>query len=51
MEYLSQNWEYFMLAFVILEKVVKATPCKWDDILFDIIFKSIKDRFSKKEKK
>ena len=34
-EYIIQNWEYFLLGFMILEKVVKITPFKWDDILVD----------------
>jgi len=35
MEYLTANWEYFLLGFMILEKIVKITPFKWDDILVD----------------
>ncbi len=43
MKYLLEHWELFLLAFVMAEKIVKITPCKWDDILFDIIFKTVKD--------
>lgn len=35
MEFFLSNWEYFLLGFMIAEKIVKITPCKWDDILFD----------------
>lgn len=35
MEFLIANWEYFMVGFYALEKVVKITPVKWDDILVD----------------
>ena len=28
-----ENWEYCLIAFYTLEKVVKVTPCKWDDII------------------
>jgi len=34
-EFIINNWEYFLLGFVVLEKIVKVTPCKWDDILVD----------------
>ena len=48
MNFLVQNWEYFLVGFMILEKVVKITPCKWDDILLDIIYKTIKESIEKK---
>jgi len=48
MKYLLEHWEYFMLLFYALEKAVKVTPWKWDDILFDIIFKTIKEQLTKK---
>lgn len=35
MEYLITNWEWFLLGFFVAEKIVKATPCAWDDILVD----------------
>jgi len=35
MEFIIQNWEYFLLGFMVLEKIVKVTPCTWDDILVD----------------
>ena len=46
MDFILQNWEYFLLGFYVLEKVVKLTPFKWDDILVDgikeILFKLLK---------
>jgi len=35
MEFLIQNWEWILLGFVVLEKIVKMSPAKWDDILVD----------------
>lgn len=35
MDWLVANWEWILLAFYVAEKVVKVTPVKWDDILFD----------------
>lgn len=47
MEFILDNWEYFLLGFMILEKIVKITPVKWDDILVDgvkdILFKIKKE--------
>lgn len=42
--FLTENWEYVLLAFVVLEKIVKKTPCKWDDVLFDMIIDPIRKK-------
>lgn len=46
MEFLLENWEYFLLGLYVAEKVVKLTPFKWDDILVDgvkeVLFKLVK---------
>ena len=44
-EWLSGNWEYVLLGFYILEKVVKLSPSKKDDIIFDSIVKPIFNMF------
>jgi len=36
-EFFSKNWMWIMIAFWTLEKVVKITPTKYDDILIDMI--------------
>ena len=45
-EFMINNWQYFLLGFMLAEKVVKLTPCKWDDILVDgvkeILTKAVK---------
>ena len=43
-EWLAQNWEYVLVAFYAIEKIVKLTPTKYDDIVFDMILKPIKDK-------
>ena len=48
MKWIIANWEYCLLAFYILEKVVKLTPTKKDDIIFDMIVKPIWQKFTKK---
>jgi len=44
--FILQNWEYFLLGFFTLEKIVKLTPVKWDDILVDgikeVLFKLVR---------
>ena len=45
-EWLAQNWEYVLVAFYAIEKIVKLTPTKYDDIIFDMILKPIKEKFA-----
>lgn len=33
--FLQQNWQWVLLFFFVLEKVVKLSPAAWDDILVD----------------
>ena len=47
MELLTNNWEYVLLAVYILEKVVKLSPSKKDDLVWDMILKPIVDRIKK----
>ena len=47
MEFVIQNWEWFVLGFMVLEKIVKATPTKKDDIIFDMIITPIFNKFKK----
>ena len=35
--WLLKNWQFVLLVFYVVEKIVKLTPFKQDDILFDII--------------
>ena len=49
-EWLAQNWEYVLVAFYAIEKIVKLTPTKYDDIVFDMILKPIKEKFAPSKK-
>ena len=42
MDFVASNWEFFLLGFMVAEKIVKITPTKYDDIAIDIIWGSIK---------
>ena len=35
MEWIIANWQWCLLGFFVVEKVVKITPFKWDDLLVD----------------
>ena len=35
MEFILGNWGYLLIVFMVLEKIVKITPVKWDDIIVD----------------
>jgi hypothetical protein len=50
MEWVLANWEYILVAFYALEKIVKLTPTTKDDIIFDCVIKPVWDKlpFSKK---
>tara|TARA_R100001129_G_scaffold150940_1_gene113090 strand:- start:377 stop:550 length:174 start_codon:yes stop_codon:yes gene_type:complete len=39
--WIAANWEWILLGFYVIEKVVKLSPSKKDDIVFDTILKPI----------
>ena len=41
-DWLAANWQWVLVTFYVLEKVVKATPTKYDDILFDVLVSAIR---------
>ena len=41
MEWLSANWEWVLLGFMIAEKLVKMSPSDKDDILLDVIVQGL----------
>ena len=41
-EWLVANWEYVLVVLYAVEKIVKLTPTKYDDILLDFIWGNIK---------
>jgi hypothetical protein len=45
-EWLVANWEYVLVVLYAVEKIVKLTPTKYDDIIFDMVLKPIKDKIS-----
>ena len=49
MEFLTNNWEWCLIALMIAEKVVKLSPSKNDDIILDSIVKPIINLFKPKK--
>ncbi len=43
-EWIVANWECILVVIYALEKIVKITPTKYDDIIFDMILKPIKEK-------
>ena len=42
--FITANWEYFLLGLYVLEKVIKLSPSKKDDLIFDMVLKPIIDK-------
>ena len=43
MQMLLANWEWVLLALYVVEKAVKLSPSKKDDVIFDMVVKPIFD--------
>ena len=41
MEMLLANWEWVLLGLYVVEKAIKLSPSKKDDVIFDMIIKPI----------
>ena len=44
MQMLLANWEWVLLALYVVEKAVKLSPSKKDDVIFDMVIKPIFDK-------
>ena len=45
--FLTSNWEWVLLALYVVEKVIKLSPSKKDDLIFDMVLKPIIDKIKK----
>ena len=43
-ELITSNWEWFLLGLYVLEKAIKLSPSKKDDLIFDMVLKPILDK-------
>jgi len=49
MEWFAEHWLWCVAVFWMLEKIVKMTPTKYDDILIDIIYGGLKKALGKEK--
>ena len=42
--FITSNWEWFLLGLYVLEKVIKLSPSKKDDLIWDMVIKPIADK-------
>ncbi len=47
-ELLTSNWEWFLLALYVLEKGIKLSPSKKDDLVWDMVLKPIVEKIKGK---
>ena len=47
LEWIISYWEWLLIAFMVAEKIVKASKTQADDILLDIVWKNIKSLVKK----
>ena len=40
-EWMQNNWEIVVIVFFVIEKIIKLSPTKSDDILLDMILKPL----------
>ena len=46
--FITSNWEWFLLGLYVLEKAIKLSPSKKDDLVWDMILKPIVDKIKGK---
>ena len=47
-ELITANWEWFLLALYVVEKVIKLSPSKKDDVVWDMVLKPIVNKIKGK---
>tara|TARA_R100000908_G_scaffold52179_1_gene27481 strand:- start:11614 stop:11763 length:150 start_codon:yes stop_codon:yes gene_type:complete len=47
-EMITGNWEWFLLALYVLEKGIKLSPSKKDDLVWDMVLKPIVEKIKGK---
>ena len=48
--WITNNWEYVVIGFFVIEKIVKLSPTKADDVIFDMVLKPLFNKFKSKKK-
>ena len=48
LSFISSNWEWLLLALYVLEKAIKLSPSKKDDLVWDMVLQPIVDKVRNK---
>ena len=48
MGFITNNWEWVLLALYVIEKAIKLSPSKKDDLIWDMMIKPIIDKVKSK---
>ena len=48
LSFISSNWEWLLFALYVLEKAIKLSPSKKDDLVWDMVLKPIVDKVRNK---
>jgi hypothetical protein len=48
-EWIQSNWEIVVIIFFVVEKIIKISPTKQDDILLDMILKPLFEKLKPKK--
>ena len=48
MTFIASNWEWVLLSLYVVEKAIKLSPSKKDDVIFDMILKPVIDKMKGK---
>ena len=48
MTFITANWEWILLGLYVLEKAIKLSPTKADDLVWDMVLKPIVDKIKGK---
>ena len=46
--FLTSNWEWCLLALYVVEKAIKLSPSKKDDLVLDMVLKPVVDKIKGK---
>ena len=48
LEFITANWEWFLLGLYVVEKAIKLSPTPKDDLVWDMVLKQIVDAIKRK---
>tara|TARA_Y100001963_G_C6430769_1_gene286945 strand:- start:186 stop:338 length:153 start_codon:yes stop_codon:yes gene_type:complete len=48
-EWIQSNWEIVVIIFFVIEKIIRISPTKSDDILLDMVLKPLYEKMKPKK--